>query len=921
MTAKRLQQIQELYLSAQERDPGTRSEFLAQSCGNDHDLRSEVESLLAQNIGQVLERPALELAAELLADGPLLAPGAQIGAYRIESLLGEGGMGTVYKGRDLRLGRLVAIKVCKEQFSARFEQEARAIASLNHPNICTLYDVGPNYLVMELVEGPTLASRMEHGPIALNECLGIAQQIADAMGAAHERGIVHRDLKPNNIHLKSDGMVKVLDFGLAKLNGTLPSAPNPSNSGTILGTASYMSPEQARGEVVDKRTDIWAFGVILWEMLTGRRLFDGKTASDILAAVVRDDPDLTQVPPQARSLLRRCLQKDPRHRLRDIGDAMWALEENAVATETRRRRGFWAVPALIVAVLAAVAFVGLWEPREQPRLITTSIVPPENLAFDFDTGMNPPALSPDGRQIVVGAQYPNGQSQLWVRRLDSLTATPLNGTVDGRFPFWSPDGRSVGFFAGGKLKRVDVAGGPAQVLADAPSPRGGSWSLEGVIVFAPNLNGPLYQVSASGGTPAPATVLDGDNDFSHNFPYFLPDGRHFVFADYRQPGMPEVTLRIGAVRSKELKTIGPANSGAVYAGGYLLYLRGDALTAQRFDPTRLETAAEAAPLVEHVKRINILGEQAGVFSVSGGGLLAFATAAEFDRQQLTWFDRNGQQAGALGSEGSYHSVELSPDRKNAVVTRDGNIWIQDAARGLATRLTFNVLDIFGIWSPDGKYTAYQSDREGHYDLYRKAADGSRTEELLFTDSAIKVPTSWSPDGRFLLFFRLDPKTQRDLWLLPVGQGQLTGSRKPMLWLGTPYNESFAKFSPDGRWIAYQSDESGRNEIFAAKFPGPGGKRQFSSAGGTFPRWRADGKELFYVGPNRRLVAVEISGDRDAIGAGASRPLPIEVAVTNNSYTFDVSADGQRFLVASPREQRSGFPLTLIQNWTALLSKH
>jgi serine/threonine protein kinase/Tol biopolymer transport system component len=916
--SSRWREIEQLYHSVLELDPTVRRRLLERA---DAEVRREVESLLAQQSGDGILHHSVwneALPVELAVRQATFSPGSLLGPYAVESVLGEGGMGTVYKARDVRLGRLVAIKVCREQFSARFEQEARAISSLNQSNICTLYDVGPNYLVMELVEGPTLAARIEQGPVPLDECLSIAGQIADAMEAAHERGIVHRDLKPKNIHLKPDGMVKVLDFGLAKLEAASLPAPSPTSTGTILGTASYMSPEQARGEAVDKRADIWAFGVILWEMLTGKRLYDGKTTSDILAAVMRDEPDLTHVPAEVRPLLKRCLEKDPRRRLRDIGDASWILEATPEATGVRRTKWVWVVPTLLLAALAALALPYLRQPAQRPRVITTSIAPPENTLFDVDTVMNPPALSPDGREMVLGAQYPNGQNQLWVRRLDSATAVPLNGTEDGRFPFWAPDNRSVGFFAGGKLKRVDVAGGPAQVLADAPSPRGGSWSSKDVIVFAPKLNGPLQRVSANGGTPGPATILDGGNDFSHGFPWFLPDGRHFLFADYRQPGMPEVTLRIGVLDSAEVKTVGQTNSGAVFANGHLLYLRANTLMAQRFDISRLESSGDAAPLVDHVKHINILGEQAGVFSASSDGLLAYETAAEFDRQELTWFDRSGQQVGTLGSEASFHSVELSPDRRYAVVTRDANIWIQDVARGLATRLTFNVLDIFGIWSPDGKYAAYSSDRGVHNgDLYRKAADGSTSEELLYSDGAIKIPTSWSPDAKFLLFFRIDPKTQRDLWLLPVGQGS---GAKPILWLGTPFNESFAKFSPDGRWIIYQSDESGRNEIYVGAFPGPGGKRRPSTAGGTYPRWRADGKEVFYVAPNRMLVAAEISSQPGRIESGTSRLLPITVAVINNSYTYDVSRDGQRFLVATPREQNSSVPLTLIQNWTALLNR-
>ncbi len=904
MDLDRWRKVEELYHAARE-------------CGRqvlvnaDSGLRNEVESLLDQ---------------DSLADC-VVAPGTKFGPYEIVRRIGAGGMGEVYSARDTRLGREVAVKLARERFSERFEREARAVAALNHPNICHLYDVGPNYLVMELIEGPTLADRIKEGPIPLDEALEIARQIADALEAAGEKGIVHRDLKPANVKIKPDGAVKVLDFGLAKLVGSptvqtdasLTPMPAVTEPGMIFGTAAYMSPEQALGKVVDKRADIWAFGVVLYEMLTAKRLFDGPTTSDSLAAVLTKEPDLALVPMKLRRLLASCLQKDPKKRLGDIGDAIWMVED-ASQPKGRQSRLYWGVLAVLLLLLAAVPLILFRDAPTRSRMITTNIEPPEDTTFDFDSGLNLPALSPDGRQMVFGAQYLNGQTQLWVRQLDSTTAVSLSGTESARFPFWSPDSRSVGFFADGKLKRVDVAGGPVQTLADAPSPRGGSWNSEGVIVFAPNLDGPLQRVTADGGSLARATTLDPSNDFSHGFPWFLPDGHHFLFADYREPGRPEIMLRLGALDSAEVKTIAPTNSSAVYASGYLLYLRKNTLMAQPFDRKRLQVTGEAVPVVDQVKSVNFLGEHAGVFSASTDGLLAYGTAAEFERQQLTWFDRQGKQVGTLATETEYHSLELSPDRKYTAVTRDGNIWVNDVARGLATRLTFNVLDIFGIWSPDGTYIAYSSERRGHNDLYRKAADGARSEELLYADGAVKIPTGWSPDGKFLLFFRIDPKTQRDLWVLPIGGQAPGGSPKPFPWLATPFNEFYAKFSPDGRWIAYQSDESGRDEIYVAAFPGPGSRHQISTGGGSYPRWRADGNEIFYVGPNGRIIEAEVFRRLDGIELGGSQALPIPVVVNNNSYMYDISADGRRFLVATPRERRSSVPLTLIQSWTAVLKK-
>jgi serine/threonine protein kinase len=854
-----------------------------------------------------------------------LSAGDQLGPYEILAPLGAGGMGEVYRAHDTRLRRDVALKISAERFSERFEKEARAIAALNHPNVCTLHDIGPNYLVMELVEGQTLAERLKQGAIPLDEALIIAKQIADALEAAHEKGITHRDLKPGNIILKPDGVVKVLDFGLAKMGGTpaVQSENSPTltvgatQAGVILGTAAYMAPEQARGKEVDRRADIWAFGVVLYETLTAHKLFHGDDLSEVLASVIKDEPKLERVPAKVQRLLRSCLQKDPKQRLQAIGDWRLLLEE-APGAAKQSSHGWlgWAVAAVVALALAALAYVHFREIPPEARLLSTTILPPEGAIFNFSSDNNPPAISPDGRRIVFGARL-GGKSQLWVRPLESPVAQPLAGTENATFPFWSPDSRSVAFFADRKLKRIDVAGGPALTIADVITARGGAWSPDGVIVYCPSNTSALQRVAAGGGTPSPATTLAAANDHSHHFPWFLPDGRHFLFEDQLQQASNDVVLRIASLDSKEVTTLGPANSNAVYAQGYLLFLRERTLMAQPFDVQHLATTGDALPIGERVERA--LGAGAvGVFSVSRDGLLAYQTGSGGSGSQLTWFERGGKPVGMLGEPGDINSLEFSPDRKSVAVSLSADLWIYEVARGLRTRFTFNPsVENNPVWSLDGRRIIYDSNQKGRFDLYRKSADLNGTEEVLYEDAADKVPTSLSLDGKFLLFQRDDPKTFADIWVLPLTPD--APGAKPFLFLKTPFHEGFARFSPDGKWVAYESDESKRLEIYVAPFPGPGGKRQISTAGGTFPSWRDDGKELFYVTPDGTLMAAEVAVKGSSIEVGAIRSLGIPTA-RGRGRMYDVSADGQRFLVPTPLEQKSPAPLTLVYNWPLLLKK-
>jgi serine/threonine protein kinase len=866
------------------------------------------------------------------------SPG-RLGPYEILSSLGKGGMGEVWRARDPRLNREVAIKISAQQFTDRFEREAHAIASLNHPNICTLFDVGPNYLVMELIEGPTLAERIAEGPIPLEEALALTRQVADALEAAHDKGIVHRDLKPANIKIRPDGSVKVLDFGLAKAgageSAVSSESPTmlhtPTQIGVILGTAAYMAPEQARGKTVDKRADIWSFGVVLHEMVTGKRAFEGEDLADTLASVVKSDPDLAPVPPKLRRLLAKCLQKDPRKRLRDIGDA-WDLLDNeqqparSEAIPAKKPILAWAIAAIAVLAAAAIAATH-FRATPQPLTVTRSaILSPEKASFNFTSSINtavaPPALSPDGRSMIFGANTQGGNYQLYLHSFDTGTARPLAGTDGAIYPFWSPDGRSVAFGSQGKLKKIDVNGGPPVTLADAPNLRGGSWSPDGVIVFAPVPDGSLERVAASGGAVTPVTSLEDANlNKRHIWPWFLPDGKHFLYAAALIGTGAGAEIRVASLESNGIaRTIyqvpGRASSQAIYAQGHLLFVRDQTLMAQPFDAARLAVTGEAVPVTEQVSMIaNTLDAP---FSASANGVLVFQTNVSTN-ESLTWFDRAGNRTPVPGDPMSLNSPRLSPDGKRVAFTAEvsGNydVWIQDLTRNLRSRLTFDpVRDIAPVWSPDGKIIVFASNRKGVTDLYRKPTDGTGTDDLLWSDGATnKTPNDWSRDGKYLLYRSQTLRGDFDLYYLPMA-----GDAKPVPFVRTDFSEQNGRFSPDGRWVAYQSDESGRNEVYLTPFPGAGGKRQVSTAGGATPQWRADGKELYYEAPDSSLMAVETRLAGGDIEIGATHAL---FHVPPGSLGLDVAADGQRFIVAVPdRENSASQTLTLVQNWTAGIKK-
>jgi Tol biopolymer transport system component len=891
-----------------------------------------------------------------------LAVGTRLGAYEILSPLGAGGMGEVYRARDTKLGREVALKVLPEEFAAdsermaRFEREAKVLASLNHPNIASIYGFEDSSgagtparaLVMELVEGPTLADLITRGLIPLDEALPIAKQIAEGLEYAHERGIVHRDLKPANVKITPDGAVKILDFGLAKALEGDTAAKDPSSSptmsrlatqtGIILGTAAYMAPEQAKGKAVDRRADIWAFGCVLYEMLTGCKQFDGETVTDILASVVRAEPDWSLLPGGTpalmRKLLERCLKKDPKQRLQAIGDARIALEEAlsgaepeplpspaAVAVRVPRwRRALpWVLVAAFAALVIALGAAHFGRNVEAPRVLRLTVDPPEN--GEFGTSL---ALSPDGTRLVFVATA-NGKQTLWLRPLDSVQAQPISGTENGKFPFWSPDGKSIGFFANGKLKRVDLGSGSVQALCEVSTEnaRGGSWGSGGTILFSPDINSPLMKISATGGTPSPATAFDSSRqDRSHRWPLFLPDGRHFLFVEERGNGLPS-TIEAGSLDSTKTAPILtlPADSSVAYAAGFLLYSKDGSLMAQPFDANRLKLAGKAGPIATKVSPVGIIGPTGYVaVSASATGLLAYRTSAPLV-SQLMLVDRSGKTLSAIGPLRGYSGPALSPDRKKIVVGIPDpdnagvtSLWLVDVASGATTRFTFDKSDHrWPVWSPDGRWVYFGSNTAGTYNMYRKRADGSGTRELVRRSRNLEAPTSIPRDGRYLLFDELSPKTNNDIWYLPL---QPPG--KARVFLHTPASEIGANLSPDGKWVAYVSNENSPSEfeVFVSPFPPNGSKWQVSSKGGHWPIWSHDGRELYFVS-GAMLMATKVTPGA-TFQFQPPQPLfsfrsPENFRDANPDYT--VFPGGQEFLLNKLATTKVNVPITVMTNWT------
>jgi serine/threonine protein kinase/Tol biopolymer transport system component len=887
-----------------------------------------------------------------------LSAGDKLGPYEILAQIGAGGMGEVYRARDTTLKREVALKVLPAAFlrdperMARFQREAEVLASLDHPNIGHIYGIVDSEdsrgLVLALIEGPTLADRIAAGAMPPEEALHVAKQIIEALEYAHDRGVVHRDLKPANVKITPAGVVKVLDFGLAKVLEDEPPASSVANSptltlghtraGVILGTAAYMSPEQAVGRTVDRRSDIFSFGAVLYEMLTGLRAFAGAATPDVLEAVVKNDPDWSMLPattPGAiRQLLRRCLAKDRKQRLQAIGEARITLEKGesegrqpaqANGLPNKQSNVAWMVAAIGIAAALVVSFVHFREQPPAAELMRFQIPPPEKAILG-----NSLSLSPDGRRLAFTARGADGIAQIWVRSLDTLAVHPLPGTerVGNSDVFWSPDSRFIGFAVPGQLKKVEASGGPAQTVCDLPNTfRGGAWAPDGTIIFGAFYR-PLMRVPETGGVPAPLTALT-DQEASHGHPSFLPDGRHFVY-ERSSAGNENGGIYLGSLDakpemqdSKRMATsLAPSYAPSPDPGfGYVLFGREGSLMALPFDARRLEPAGAAVPVAEGLPTTGALS-----YSASATGVLAFRTGPPGGTDsQLLWFDRQGKQLGQIGPPAPYGNLQLSPDGKLLLVDRrNQHLWVADLARGVFSRVNPGNNTDYGIAvSPDGRVAFTYTLAGALGDIYVKLASGAGVAEPLVKSATQKHPNNWSLDGRFLIYD--DHTSQRqDLWIVPMS-GEKTGDRKPIPFLVTPADETFGQFSPDTKWVAYSSDESGGWEVYVQGFvpdhvPAAGvGKWHISTAGGDKPRWRRDGKELYYIALDGKMMAVPVKSTATTFEPGAAVPL-FETHATGFT-PYDVAADG-RFLINTVMEEAAAktSPITVVLNWTAELKK-
>ena len=878
----------------------------------------------------------------------ILAAGTRLGQYEVLAPLGSGGMGEVYRARDTKLGRDVALKVLPNAFTldpdriARFKREAQVLASLNHPNIAAIYGVedstNVHALVLELVEGETLADRIAQGPVPPGEAIAIADQIADALEAAHERGIIHRDLKPANIALKPDGTVKVLDFGLAKAMEGAPGSSDPSLSptittpamtqmGMILGTAAYMSPEQARGKPVDHRADVWAFGVVLFEMLTGQRLHPGETVSDTLASVLKTEPSWDALPHTTPSSLRRvlrsCLEKDPRRRLQAIGDRR-LLVDDPVQPATISGSPSVTIAAVGVAAVLAVALVTLSVVHfRQPATVAAAspvarvaiALPPES---ELDRKAYPAlGLSPDGTKLTYVAAQGSAASQLFLRMMDGTASKPIAGTEGAHSPFFSPDGQWIAFFAQGKLKRVPAAGGAAQVLCDAPGGMGGDWAADDTIYFVPSNTAGIWKVSASGGTPEEVTKLDrSKGEVGHRWPQALPGGKGLLFTVWVGPGWDEKSLHLHVFGVGERRVLAQgASSGRYVSSGYLVYNRDGAqnLMALPFDLGRLQvTGGPAVTLAEQVWEGGAEGAQ---FAVSDAGTMAYVPShAHRYERRLAWVDREGKVEPLPAAPRPYYDPRISPNGEQVAVSSEESterVWTYNFARATLTPLTAaGVSSQAPAWMPDGARVVYRGTREGSRNLFWRAANGSDQEERLTTSENLQTPVSVSPDGKRVAYAAVDPVLGYDIWVMP-----LDGARTPEVFLKTSAIETNPHFSPDGHWLAYVSDESGRNEVYVQPYPGPGGKWTISTNGGNEPVWSRDARELFYRNGDA-VMSVPITF-QPTFSPGVPRLLfrsDFEPTGTGTSG-YDVSLDGRRFLMITPSEPEPlATQVSVVINW-------
>ena len=879
-----------------------------------------------------------------------------IGHYRIISKLGEGGMGEVYRAHDERLGRDVAIKLLPASFANdldrlnRFEVEARATGTLNHPNILTVHDLGTHadapFIVSELLDGTELRQELNEGALSVRKAIDYAQQIASGLAAAHEKGIVHRDLKPENLFVTSDGRVKILDFGLAKLKPQKPSgsvdldAPTKlplTDPGVVMGTVGYMSPEQVRGQDADHRSDIFSFGIILFEMLSGQRPFQGESGAEMMTAIVREDPPelgslSTNVPESLERIVRRCLEKKPEHRFQSASDLSFALAALSLPSGSNQKgvtsgftekapskAGFfrrawlgWLVAA--IALLAAL-LLGSRDFRSstpQAQLTRFSFALPKGTNT---VGESAPvvALSPDGSRLVFSAEDAAGKRQLWLRPLDAFTARPLTGTEGASYAFWSPDGKYVAFFADNKLKKLDLGSGVVDAICQTGrgSGRGGDWNRDGVILFNNGFEEGLSRVNATGGAPEVVSELNASHgERMHLFPSFLPDGKHYLFDISGGDNRGIYLGTLGSRENKLLISLGTdvANSTqAVWAPpGFILYaLNRNTLMAQPFDPDRLEVKGEPFRVAENVL-YTVNGKAR--FTTSENGVLAFVEGGEANTVQLSWRDRQGKQVGTTGLPDLWTGFRLSPDERSVVLSREESnrlhaLWILDLLKGTTSRFVADGDSFYPVWSPDGKQILYGSVRNGLYFFLKPVAGNGQEEQVFFVQRGGYYPSSWSNDGKYLIFRATAAETGADLWLLPFSD------RKPQRFLESTFNEQNARISSDGNWLAYQSDESGGNEVYVTQFPQPSRSWRISTGGGTHPNWRDDGKELYFVSGNK-LMAVTVNAGTE-FTTGTPQPL-FELEGTN----YAASKDGSRFLVSVVTERAAAPPINVVVNWTA-----
>ena len=876
MNSFRWRQIEDLYHSACER--GT-----AALDGADPEIRTEVERLLAQESGsgrKLLDLRATDLLTEF--DDTAITPGAQLGPYKIEATLGQGGMGKVFRATDTRLNRRVAIKICKEEFSGRFAQESHSIAAINHPNVCTLYDVGPNYLVMELIEGETLTARLKHGRLPIDQMIRFGAQIADALAVAHAGGIVHRDLKPGNIMLTKSG-VKVLDFGLAQSSG------DPSlTAGGVMGTPAYMAPERFEGKNADARSDIYSLGLVLAEMATGKR---SKSPEDL--------------PPALDRVLKRCLEADPDDRWQSARDLKWELESIRLvpmaAPPSSRSAMLAGALGLVALLLAALAIVYFRRQLPlQPVAQVNVLLPEKSLVRSL-------AVSPDGSAIAM-VLIKDGKQQIWVRRLGAMDATPLTGTDNATDPFWSPDSGSIAFFADGQLKKVDSSGGPVQTLCEALGVLGGTWNRNGDILL-----GALWTVQRVSDAGGPVTDLPGPA-ITQKYPAFLPDGRHFLATrNFSTPEMQQ-GIWLNSLDRLQIRRILPDVSNVEIVApppgshiGAVLFTRAGTLMALPFDMKRLQEAGEPVVVAQGIAMGT---QQSWLASAATPGLLAYASGQR-NEWQYVWRDREGKVLGTFGHAGRV--VMISPEGKKLVGgDGEGNLTVFDFAQGVSTRIAFSPHSGQDpIWSSDGRYVAYFNGSG----ICRKRADGAGSEEMLLRiHNALVVPKSWSPDGRYIIYAQVNPTTESaDLFALPV-----EGNRRPLALADTPANEDQGQFSPDGRWVAYTSNESGQSEIYVIPFPpkANGGRWMVSRGGGVQPRWRHDGREVFYISPDLTMMAVPV-GTTPVFHAGTPQPLfnteMVDTGIRTGPISWDIAPDGKRFLIITDTSRETS-SLNVIQNW-------